>query len=131
MEIYSFTDGKWKMYDEQEDEWVTVMIVKVPIETLLEEYNNLLRELSQKEEELNTITHDYREKQINIMYIENIDFKTLYGKANDDIRKHHFRTVHAELIQQKEALELSTDYIKRVIGLFKRVIDYKILYGDY
>ena len=138
MSMYSFTDGKWKRKipivsttgdgEEVTDwEWMHCSITNVPVEVLLNEYDNLLRELSQKEEKLIEVEEEWKEKEFHFRFISDIDFKELYGKANDDVRKYHARSECRDLLEKKHDLGLSIDYLKRYIKLLNKVLGVKII----
>ena len=55
MTAYSFTDGKWMKHVENKDkimEWIPCSITDVPVDLLMEEWSNLIMELSNKEARL-------------------------------------------------------------------------------
>ena len=132
---YSFNkeEGKWQRYtkirkgkpDDGEPcfEWVDCPITNVPVSVLCDEWEKLIRELSRKEVALQHVKKEFAEKEFQIKYIEDIDFKGLYGKANDDTRNHHVKLVCKELLERKNGLELSVDYLKREINLLKSVVN--------
>lgn len=133
------SEGKWKRYtqvrqghaDDSEPcyEWVDCSITNVPIPILIDEYENLTWELTSKEVELSQVKEEYAEKEFQIKYVEDIDFKELYGKANDDVRKHHVKVVCSDLLKSKTDLELSVDFLKREIALLKTVIGFRTHQG--
>ena len=134
MSDYNFSDGKWSRYvninrgkkDEPEKfEWVSCSIMTVPVNVLIDEWQALIGELSIKEEELMKVKAEYAEREFQIKYVEPIDFKELYGRANDDTRAYHVKVVCEELLDKKQNLELSVDFLKREIGLFRQVVSFK------
>lgn len=134
---YSFNkeEGKWQRYtkvrngsmDEIEPyySWEDCPITNVPVSVLVDEWQKLIYELSIKEEELMKVKVEYAEKEFQIKYVEGIDFKKLYGKANDDTRNHHIKLVCKDLLDKKHDLELSVDFLKREISLLKQVVKLK------
>lgn len=134
MSSYRFTDGKWKKYvnvnrfsdDAPEKfEWKECPVVNVPVGVLIDEWQALISELSIKEEELMKVKAEYAEREFQIKYVEAIDFKELYGRANDDTRNHHVGVVCKDLLDKKQDLELSIDFLKREISLLKQVVGFK------
>lgn len=134
MSSYSFTEGKWKKYvnvnrtveDAPEKfEWVSCPVMNVPVDILIDEWQDLISELSIKEEELMKVKAEYAEREFQIKYVEAIDFKELYGRANDDTRAYHVKVVCEDLLDKKHNLELSVDFLKREIGLLKQVVSIK------
>jgi len=107
-------------------EWVPVYTIEVPTEKLLVEYENLLNELSLKETELMKLDEEWKQKEFHYRFISDLDFKELYGKANDDVRKQHAKSECKDLLEKKHALELSVDYLKRYLPFLKMVIAAKI-----
>ena len=133
---YVLTNGKWKkainMNKTNEDapekwEYKEYPTINVPLPRLIDEYEDLTYELTLKEIKLQKIKTTYTEKEFSIKYIEDINFKELYGRANDDTRQHHVETVCADLIQQKNDLEISINYLKRTTSLLKRIIHIKTI----
>lgn len=119
-----------KNYDEDgvetTKEWVNVYVVDVPLGDLLVEYENLLSELSLKEENLMKVNEEWKQKKFHYRFISDIDFKELYGKSNDDIKKHHAEVECKDLLKERHDLELSIDYLKRYLPFLKEVIRSKV-----
>ena len=86
------------------------------------EWDKLIRELSEKEIELIKVKEEYRQKEFNILFVEDIDFKALYGKANDKTRAYHVKVECKDLLDKKHDLELSIDCLKRYTVFLKEVI---------
>lgn len=86
---------------------------------VIDEWNKAILELSQKEEKLIHVKQDYSQKEFDIKYVEDIDFKELYGRANDDTRNQHVKITLKKLIDEKNELELRIDYLKRRISFLK------------
>ena len=128
---YVRSEGKWKKcvnFNRTEDDaaekwvWIDCSSLEVPVNVLVDEYEKLIWELTRKEIRLTEVETELADKEFNIKYVEDIDFKELYGKANDDVRKHHVKLVLADLIKQKTDLELSVSFLKREISFLKKVI---------
>lgn len=131
---YVRSEGKWKKCvnfkrteDDADEKWVWIdcSSLEVPVNVLVDEYEKLIWELTGKEIRLTEVETELADKEFNIKYVEDIDFKELYGKANDDVRKHHVKLVLADLIKQKTDLELSVSFLKREISFLKKVIQIK------
>lgn len=128
---YRLNNGDWEQLiknpaDNEDTEWVGCYAYDVPLKYLLVEYENLLDELSLKEEHLIKLNEQYKKDKFNIMFIADIDFKALYGKANDKIREHHVTVVCKNIIRERRSLELSIDYLKRYLIFLKTVINSKL-----
>ncbi len=93
---------------------------------IMDEWNKSIEELSQKEKKLLHVKDEYSQKEFNIKYVDDIDFKELYGRANDDTRAHHVRITLKELINEKNELELRVDYLTRRISFLKAVIYHRM-----
>lgn len=128
---YARSNGKWKkcvnvnktVDDAAEEwEWRECSSLEVPVRVLVDEYEKLIWELTGKEIQLTKVETDLADKEFSIKYVEDIDFKELYGKANDDVRKHHVKLMCADLIKEKTDLDLSISFLKREISFLKKVI---------
>ena len=120
-------DCEWKYINvnlDGEIEELPVPITLVPTEALLKEWENLIQELAMKKDALNKTTLEYKEKSFDIKYIADIDFKKLYGKANDDVRKYHAEKECKDLIQHKEHLEISIKFLEQYLHLMNSVVYY-------
>lgn len=93
---------------------------------IMDEWNKSIEELSQKEKKLLHVKDEYSQKEFNIKYVDDIDFKELYGRANDDTRAHHVRITLKELINEKNELELRVDYLTRRISFLNAVIYHRM-----
>lgn len=93
------------------------------------EYENLLNTLTQKQIDLITVKEEFIEREFNIKYIEDIDFKKLYGKANEDIRKHHVQVTLKDLYDKKQSLELEVEHLKRRVSFLKAVMYLRAFQG--
>ena len=93
------------------------------MEEYFKEWNELINELSEKEVELRQLKEDYAEESEEI--IGNTDFKGLYGRNNDGIRKMHIKQeLHDEYVEIK-SLEFSISYIERRISYLRELIRFK------
>ena len=91
-----------------------------PIEDDLEEWSKLVTELSKKEIALYKWKECYNVKSEEI--IQNTDFKELYGKNNEKVRKEHVKQELSEWYETINDLEFSIDYISRRIIYLKELI---------
>lgn len=91
----------------------------------LTEWSRLVTELSAKEIKLEKVKKEYDTKEFKIKYVDDIDFKELYGRANDDTRNYHVEVTLKDLISEKESLEFSVNYLKRRISFLKQLIHTK------
>lgn len=98
------------------------------IEKYLNEWENLINELSEKEIALFQWKEIY---EIKAMEIENnTDFKELYGKNNEKIRKEHIKNELSEWYYNIKDLEFSINYISRRISFLKSIVNMKTNLGD-
>lgn len=93
------------------------------IKNNLSEWNSLINELSSKEVKLFNKKETYNALSEEI--IQSTDFKTLYGKNNESIRKTHVKETLAEEYYEIKELEFSIDYLKRRISFLKSLIYFK------
>ena len=93
---------------------------------IIDEWDKAIKELSQKEKKLLHVKDEYSQKKFNIKYVDVIDFKKLYGRANDDTREHHIKITLKELIDEKNELELRVDYLNRRISFLKAVLYHRM-----
>ena len=130
MSDFECVDGKWKQSMEVMDkngdekiEWVSVYITGVPTGFLLREWEDLVHELSEKEVELLKLKEYIAVKSFEIE--QETDFKTLYGKNNADVRKHHIKQELGDVFDEVQALELSISWIKGYVPLLRECIRIK------
>ena len=102
-----------------------VTIVDVPVTVLLEEWEDLVLELSQKEVEYFKLKEYYESESHHLE--TTVDFKELYGKNNADVRKHHIKVELSDVYDKMKDLEFSIDYITRRISYLKELIRTKRL----
>lgn len=93
------------------------------IKNNLSEWNSLINELSSKEVKLFKKKETYNALSEEI--IQSTDFKSLYGKNNESIRKTHVKETLAEEYYEIKELEFSIDYLKRRISFLKSLIHFK------
>ena len=89
------------------------------------EWYNLISELSKKEEELYFKKEEYSKREFEIMFVEDIDFKELYGSTAEKVRKQHAKNVLKELGKEIKELELSIEYCKKRISYLKGLVTVK------
>lgn len=89
------------------------------------EWGNIISTLTTKEAELNNIKHLYEEQEFSILYGSDINFKKLYGAANDKTRNHHVKVELADLIEQKQKLEIEVNYLKRRSNFLRGLVEAK------
>ena len=87
------------------------------------EWSNLISELSEKEIALYKWKEIYNVKSEEI--ISNTDFKALYGKNNEKVRKEHVKQELSEWDKNIHELEFSIDYLKRRLSFLKQLVNTK------
>ena len=120
-------DGRWKQVISVDEEtgargWNHVRAMDVPLDSLIREYEELLIELSDKEVEYMDLKEEYNQKEFEIVYLSDINFKELYGSTSEKVRKQHASTVLKPLKTKLNGLELSIDYLKRYIVFIRELI---------
>ena len=95
---------------------------KKPTE-ILNEWEELIEELSKKEIALNQWKQIYEIKSEEI--IAETDFKELYGKNNESIRKQHVKHELIDWYDTIKDLEYSISYLIRRITFLHSLVDYK------
>lgn len=90
------------------------------IDDLLIEWNELITELSNNEVALYEWKHVYNVRASAIE--EETDFKSLYGKNNEKIRKEHVREELKDWYAIIKELEFSIDYAHRRISFLRELI---------
>ena len=103
-------------------EWVPVDVTAVPVGWLLREYEDLVFELSEKEVLLSNKKEEYANKEFEIVFMSDVNFKELYGSTSEKVRKQHAKTELSELDNEIKTLELSINWIRGYIPLLKEVI---------
>lgn len=97
--------------------------LKTTISYDLWEWSKLITELSEKEIQLIELKDIIFDKEQWI--IENTNFKEVYGKNNNDVRKLHLSKHMKGEYDNRRSLEVSIDYIKRRISFLKSLIQVK------
>lgn len=95
------------------------------MEEIFEKWNKYLDELEKGESELRQLKKEYLEKSQEI--INNTDFKELYGRNNEAIRKEHINKELSELVESIDTLKLMISDRVRRIEYFKAVSYYHTL----
>ena len=90
---------------------------------LLSEWEDLVDELTEKEIALFKWKEIYNIKALEIE--NNTDFKSLYGKNNEKIRKEHIKNELSEWHYNIKDLEFSIDWISRRISLLRETVKVK------
>ena len=129
-EVFDFDGRVWRRSEPVMDkdgneglEWVEVPITEVPQKELLETYEDLVLELSDKEVELSKVKEEYNRKEFDIVFKStDIDFKGLYGSASEKTRRQHAKEVLSELDGKKSDLKLSVAFIQNYIPLLREVL---------
>lgn len=93
------------------------------VEEISQEWENLIIELSDKEVDYYNLKEKYNGLSENI--IASTDFKELYGKNNETVRKNHVKNELSDIVSELKTLEFSIDYIKRRISFLKQLIHTK------
>ena len=134
VKLYQFNDdkGHWQQMISYEtvdgelvQEWCGCMAVDVPVNYLLIEYEDFIAELSYKERELSKKKENFNQKEFEIIYTSDIDFKSLYGSTAEKVRKQHANTVLKKLKTEINNLELSIDWLKRYISFLRELVQVK------
>ena len=123
-------DGKcWKEFvpvidlnGNEEVKGVFCSIVDVSVDYLLMEWENLVCELSEKEVLLSNKKEEYANKEFEIVFMSDVNFKELYGSTSEKVRKQHAKTELSELDNEIKTLELSINWIRSYIPLLREVV---------
>lgn len=97
-----------------------VTIVDVPVTMLLEEWEDLVLELSQKEVELYKLKEAYIIAEADI--VNNTDFKALYGANNQKVRDNHVKNELSDMVSNMKGLEFGINWIRGYIPLLREVV---------
>lgn len=89
----------------------------------LSEWSELIIELSSKEIKYYHLKEKYNELSEEI--IASTDFKEVYGKNNESVRKNHVKNELLDMVNELKELEFSIDYFKRRISFLKQLIHTK------
>lgn len=101
------------------------VVVILMVNELFKEWNGLIKELSDKEIDYHNKKEEY--KALSQEVIETTDFKALYGRNNESIRKQHVRDELRAYYEDIKDLEFSMNYIERQISYLKELIHYKVV----
>jgi len=83
-------------------------------------WNRYVYELQEKEQELMNIKETYNQMEQEI--INTTDFKEIYGKNNETVRKNHVRNELKDLVDTRHDLELRINFLKRRISYIKSLM---------
>lgn len=114
-----FTEHGFKMFN-GEHGWLPVPAVDVPVDSLLLTYEDLVNELSSKEIDYFRKKEVYKDLSSEI--IESTDFKSLYSKNNESIRKQHVKKELSEQYEELKSLEFGINWIKNYIPFLRELI---------
>ncbi|WP_305554557.1 hypothetical protein [Methanobrevibacter sp. V74] len=89
----------------------------------LSEWSELIIELSSKEIKYYHLKEKYNELSEEI--IASTDFKQLYGKNNESVRKNHVKNELLDMANELKELEFSIDYCKRRLNYLKGLVTVK------
>jgi hypothetical protein len=127
MIAYKFVDGKWKglvdievSIDGEKEIWSPVSVVDISVDVLLDKWEDLVHELSDKEVELYKLKEAYLIAESKI--INETDFKSLYGANNQKVRDNHVKSELADMVERKASLQLGIEFIRNYIPLLREVI---------
>ena len=84
------------------------------------EWTSLINDLSDKEIQFYKLKEKYQESSEQI--ISETDFKALYGKNNESIRKQHVKKELSDEHAKIKNLEFEIDYLKRRISYLKALV---------
>ena len=121
-ETFKFIEenGQFKVSDAKGEYYVKCSSTVVPLPELLEHWENLIEELSNKEIALYKWKEIYEIKANEI--IEHTDFKELYGANNQKVRDNHIKNELSDWYENIKDLEFSINYLSRRIGYLKELI---------
>ena len=100
--------------------WTVVPITDVPVTVLLEEYEELVLELSENEMYLYKLKEAYLIAERDI--IAETDCKSLYGANNEKVRSNHVKNELSDMVDEMKGLEFGISFIKQYIPLLREVI---------
>ena len=98
-------------------------LTKTNVAKDLYEWSRLITELCDRERDLYKVKEEYNVLSEKI--IAETDFKALYGKNNESIRKQHVKSELSDMYEIIKAHEFSIDYCKRRISYLKSLIRVK------
>lgn len=94
----------------------------VPTDILMETWESLVFELLYKKSKLAELKEEYTQKEFDIVFTSDIDFKKLYNSTQEKVRKQHAKKELQELNDSIVELELRIEFIKQYISLLKEVV---------
>ena len=122
-------NGNWEMLFSSETkdgekikEWVGCTINEVPVHKIFDIWDNMINELSLKEARYNRLKDKYDNDEFEIVYVADIDFKGMYGSTSETVRRKHAKKMLKLLDKEISDLELSINYLKRMISFLKHVL---------
>ena len=90
------------------------------IDEYFREWDSAVEEITEKEKELITLKETYVQMEQKI--IDETDFKELYGKNNEAVRKNHVKNELKDMVDERHDLELRISYLKRRIDFIKSLM---------
>jgi len=100
-------------------------LVECSVPDLLERWEDYINELSEYEVEYCKLKEEYTQKEFEIVFMSDINFKELYGSTSEKVRKQHASNELKPLKGELQGLELSIDYLKRYISFLRELIRVK------
>ena len=88
----------------------------------LEEWTKMITELGDKEVELKELKEEYATREFEIVYMSDIDFKSLYGSTSEKVRKQHASDELKVYKHRIDDLEFCVNYLTRRIVFLKELI---------
>ena len=102
------------------------------IDDYFREWDSAVDEITEKEKELIGLKETYAQMEQKI--IDETNFKALYGKNNEVVRKNHVKNELKDMVDERHDLELRISYLKRridfiksLIGMQKTLIEYGVM----
>lgn len=84
------------------------------------EWRRNIDEITAKEKDLITLKESYAQMEQKI--IDETNFKALYGKNNEAVRKNHVKNELKDMVDERHDLELRISYLKRRIDFIKSLM---------
>lgn len=112
-----------KISDEFKDFLENNPMTKTTVAKDLWEWSRLITELCDRERDLYKVKEEYNALSEKI--IAETDFKALYGKNNESVRKQHVKSELSDMYEIIKAHEFGIDYCKRRISYLKSLIRVK------
>jgi len=102
------------------------------IDDYFREWDSAVDEITEKEKELIGLKETYAQMEQKI--IDETNFKALYGKNNEVVRKNHVKNELKDMVDERHDLELRISYLKRridfiksLMGMQKTLIEYGVM----